>query len=107
MTQEELRAVDAVRLLRALVDQATAECGQDDVAGVTVVPSTAAASAAGLVLNAPRYDAAIELLLGAEALERDEGANALFANVAGGEPEHGWAFEITREGLELLGRTGT
>ena len=34
-----------------------------------------------MVLNTPRYNAAIEALLGVGALRRDEAANALFANV--------------------------
>ena len=58
-----------------------------------------------MVPNTPRYNAAIEALLGVGALGRDEEANALFAD-DGGEPEQGWAFEITPEGLDLLGRTG-
>jgi hypothetical protein len=107
MSEEEQRAADAIhaiRLLRALVDQAMVEGGHEDVAGVTVVPSAAAAEEAGMVLNTPRYNASIEALLGVGALGRDEEANALFADV-GGEPEHGWAFEITPEALDLLGRT--
>jgi hypothetical protein len=103
MGEDEQRAVDAIRLLQALADQARVEGGHDDVAGVTVMPSTAAAEEAGMVLNTPRYNAAIEALLGVGALRRDEAANALFANVVG-EPEQGWALEITPEGVDLLGR---
>jgi hypothetical protein len=105
MSEDEQRAVDAIRLLRALVDQAMTECGHEDVTGVTVVPSTAAVESAGLVLNSAHYNAAIEALLGVGALGRDEQANALFANV-GGEPKQGWAFEFTPKGLDLLWRTG-
>jgi len=105
MSEEEQRAVDAIRLLRALVDQARVDGGHEDVTGVTVMPSTGTAETAGMVLNTPRYNAAIEGLLEVGALRRDEEANALFAN-AGGEPEHGWAFEITSAGVDLLGRTG-
>ena len=67
MNDEEQRAADAIhaiRLLRALVDQAMVEGGHEDVAGVTVVPSAAAAEEAGMVLNTPRYNAALEALLG-------------------------------------------
>jgi hypothetical protein len=105
MSEEEQRAADAIRLLRALVDQARVEGGHEDVAGVTVVPSTGAAEEAGMVLNTPRHNAAIEALLEVGALRRDEDANPLLANV-GGEGEHGWAFEITPDGVDLLGRTG-
>jgi hypothetical protein len=105
MSEEEQRAVDAIRLLRALVDQARVEGGHEDVVGVTVAPSTGAAEEAGMVLNTPRCNAAIEALLEVGTLRRDEEANALLAS-AGGEGEHGWAFEITPEGLDLLGRTG-
>jgi hypothetical protein len=105
MSGDAQRAVDAIQLLRALVDQARVEGGHEDVAGVTVVPSTVAAEEAGMVPDTPRYNAAIEALLEVGALRRDEAANALLAS-AGGEGEHGWAFEITPEGLDLLGRTG-
>ncbi len=111
MTQDQQRAVDAIRLLRALVDQAMAERGSEDmedVAGVTVMPSTADAAAAGMDLNSPRYNAALGLLLGelgVDALIPDDETNARLVNVVG-EPEHGWAFKITRDGLELLRRTG-
>ncbi len=111
MTEGERLAVEAVRLLRALVDQAMADRGTEDmeeVAGAVVIPTTADAEAAGLVLNTPRYDAALGLLLGGlgvDALEPDHETNARLVNVVG-EPEHGWAFRITRDGLELLRRTG-
>jgi hypothetical protein len=105
MSEEEQRAVDAIRLLGALVDQARVEGGHVDVAGVTVVPSTVTAEEAGMVFSTPRYNAAMEALLEVGALRRDEAVNALFAD-AGGEPEHGSAIEITPEGLDLLGRTG-
>jgi hypothetical protein len=93
--------VDAIRLLRALADQARVEGAHQDLRGVTVVPSAQAAQEAGMVLGTPRCDAAIEALLGAGALERDEAANALFAGT-GGEPEEGWAFQITPVGLDVL-----
>ncbi len=111
MTEGDRLAAEAVRLLRALVDRAMAERGSEDMedlAGVSISPSTADAEAAGLVLNTPRYNAALGLLLGGlgvDALEPDHETNARLVNVVG-EPEHGWAFRITRDGLELLRRTG-
>ena len=101
MAEDERPAVEAVRLLRALVDRAMAERRSKDteeVAGVTVMPSTADAEAAGLVFDAPRYNAAMGLLwggLGVDALEPDDETNARFVNVVG-EPERGWTFKITR-----------
>ncbi|MBA3616748.1 MAG: hypothetical protein H0W52_11595 [Rubrobacteraceae bacterium] len=107
----ERRAVEAVRLLRALVDQTMAERGSknmEEVAGGTVMPSTADAEAVGLVFDTLRYNAAMGLLLGGlgvDALEPDDETNAQFVNVVG-KPERGWAFKITSDGLELLRRTG-
>ncbi len=104
-------AVEAVRLLRVLVDRAMAERGAgvaEEVAGATVVPSMADAEAAGLAFGTPRYDAALGLLLGelgVAALEPDDETNAQLANVPE-EPEHGRAFKVTRDGLELLRRSG-
>ncbi len=111
MTEDDRLAAEAVRLLRALVDQAMAERRSDDmgdVAGATVIPTTADAEAAGLVLNTPHYYAALGLLLGelgVDALEPDRETNARLGSIPR-EPAHGWAFKITRDGLELLRRTG-
>lgn len=109
---DERLAVEAVRLLRALVDQAMAERGSEDVeevAGVTVIPSPADAEAAGLVFGTPRYNAAVGLLLGelgVDALEPDDETNARLVNVVVEKPERGWAFKIAHDGLELLRKTG-
>ena len=101
MNEDEQRGVDAARLLRVLADRATAEGERKDIAGVTVGPSTTDAAAAGMNLNSPRYRAAITRLLEMGALVRDEETNALMSNVIG-EPEHGFTFKITREGVEVL-----
>ena len=101
MNKDEQRGVDAARLLRVLADRAMAENECEDIAGVTVEPSTADAAAAGMDLNAPRYRAAIAQLLEMGALVADEETNALMSKVVG-EPEHGFAFKITREGVQVL-----
>ncbi len=106
MTEEERRAVDAVGLLRALAEQAMQENGLADVQGaaaVSVVPATATVSAAGMDIGTPRYNAAIEQLLEAGALERDEEIDRLLANDVAGDPE---AFRITSGGIDLLRKTG-
>ena len=105
MSKEEQRAVvDAIGLLRLLVNQAIAEKkgleDEEDVVGVVVVPATAQ-----IDLSTPRYNAAIEQLLEWGALARDDETdetNELLSNVPG-VPE---AVKITREGLELLRNTG-
>jgi hypothetical protein len=102
MNEDEQRGVDAARLLRVLADRAMAESERQDITGVTVRPSTADAAAAGVGLNSPRYNAAIAQLLEMGALVTDEETNALMSNVVG-EPEHGFAFKITREGVQVLG----
>ncbi len=104
MSEEERRAVDAVGLLRALAEQAMQEHGLADAQGaaaVSVVPATAAVAAAGMDIGTPRYNAAIEQLLQAGALERDEELDRLLANVDG-DPE---AFRITSGGIDLLRET--
>ena len=102
MNEDEQRGVDAARLLRVLADRAMAESERQDIAGVTVEPSTADAAAAGMDLNSPRYRAAIAQLLEMGALVADEEeTNVLMSNVVG-EPEHGFAFKITREGVQVL-----
>jgi hypothetical protein len=107
MREDEQRAVDAIRLLRTLVDQALSEGrGErgEDVVGSTVVPTTATAHwAGGMDLGTPRYFAARDWLLEAGALERDDDADRLLANVAG-DPE---PFKITQSGIDLLRRTGS
>ncbi len=106
MTEEERGTVDAVGLLRALAEQAMQENGLADAQGaaaVSVVPSTAAAAAAGMDIGTPAYNAAIEQLLEAEALERDEETDRLHANVAG-DPG---AFRITSGGVDLLRKMET
>lgn len=105
VTEEERRAVDAVGLLRALAEQAMQENGLADVQGaapVSIIPATAAVATAGMDIGTPRYDAAIEQLLEAGALERDEDIDRLRANVAG-DPE---AFRITSGGIDLLRKSG-
>jgi hypothetical protein len=99
---EQERAVDAILLPRALVVRAKIESGREDVAGVTVIPTTADAEAAGMVRGAPRYNAAKEQLLEVMALEHDHEVDELLGNISG-DPE---AFKITSVGLELLRRTG-
>jgi hypothetical protein len=102
MNEDEQRGVDAARLLRVLADQAMAEGEREDIAGVTVEPSTADAAAAGMDLNSPRYRAAIAQLLEMGALVTDEETNALMSDDVVGEPEHGFALKITREGVQVL-----
>ena len=104
MREEERDAVDAVGLLRALAEQAMQENGLADVQGaaaVSVVPSTAAAAAARMDIGTPPYDAAIEQLLEAGALERDEQTDR-HANDVAGDPE---AYRITSGGIDLLRKT--
>jgi hypothetical protein len=102
MNKDEQRGVDAARLLRVLADRAMAESECEDIAGVTVGPSTADAAAAGMNLNSPRYNAAIAQLLEMGALVADEETNALMSDDVVGESEHGFAFKITWQGVEVL-----
>ena len=103
--EEERRAVNAVGLLRALAEQAMQENGLADVQGtaaVFVVPSTATAAAAGMDIGTPAYNAAVEQLLEAGALERDQALDRLHEGVAG-DPE---AFRIRSGGIDLLRKSG-
>jgi hypothetical protein len=102
MNEDEQRGVDAARLLRVLADRAMAEGECQDIAGVTVGPSTADAAAAGMDLNSPRYRAAIAQLLEMGALVTDEETSTLMSDDVVGEPEHGFALKITREGVQVL-----
>jgi hypothetical protein len=102
---DQQRAVDATMLMMQLAIRARVERkldSLDDVVGVTVIPSTADAEGASLVLNSPRYNAARDELLEAGALERDHETEEQLANISG-EPE---AFKITRSGIQLLRNLG-
>lgn len=104
VTEEKRGAVDAMGLLRALAEQAMQEKGLADVQGaarVSVVPSTATVTVAGMDIGTPRYAAATERLLRVGALERDEEIDWLHANISG-DPE---AFRITVGGIDLLQKT--
>jgi hypothetical protein len=101
MSGDEQRVVDALRMLRAAVDAEMADKqleSEEDVIGVpTPMPRGNLSSA--------RYDAAVELLVDWQALERDaetDEANELLSSVPG-VPE---AFKITSMGIELLHRSG-
>jgi hypothetical protein len=98
----------ALRLLRALVDEAMAgkrKEAAEDVVGVPVVVTTAAATAAGLP-DDRYYDevlsAALGELVGEGALVYDHETSHLMARV-NGSPE---AYKLTRRGIELLRETG-
>ena len=105
MSWDARRSLDAMRLLRALVDQAKAASRREDdveVVGHTVIPTTAVAMAAGMDLGTPRYHAASDQLLELLALERDEDVDyAIISFVR--DPE---AFKITSWAPELLRHTG-
>jgi hypothetical protein len=106
MSWDARRSLDAMRLLRAFVDQAKAASGREDdeeVVGHTVIPTTAEAMAAGMDLGTPRYHAARDQLLELLALERDEDTDYAISTVVG-DPE---AFKITSRAPELLRETGT
>jgi hypothetical protein len=105
MSWDARRSLDAMRLLRALVDQAKAASRREDddeVVGHTVIPTTAVAMAAGMDLGTPRYHAASDQLLELLALERDEDADYAIISVVG-DPE---AFKITSWAPELLRQAG-
>jgi len=105
MSWDARRSLDAMRLLRALVDQAKVASGREDddeVVGHTVIPTTAAAMAAGIDLGTRRYHAARDQLLELLALECDEDTDYAIISVVG-DPE---AFKITSVAPELLGETG-
>jgi hypothetical protein len=75
MSWDARRSLDAMRLLRALVDQAKAASELEDdeeVVGHTVIPTAAVAMAAGMDLGTPRFHVARDQLLELLALERDE-----------------------------------
>jgi hypothetical protein len=105
MSWDARRSLDAMRLLRALVDQAKAASELEDdeeVVGHTVIPTAAVAVAAGMDLGTPRYHAASDQLLELLALERDEDVDyAIISFVR--DPE---AFKITSWAPELLRQTG-
>jgi hypothetical protein len=105
MSWDARRSLDAMRLLRALVDRAKAASRREDdeeVVGHTVIPTTAVAMAAGMDLGTPRYHAASDQLLELLALERDEDVDyAIISFVR--DPE---AFKITSWAPELLRQTG-
>jgi hypothetical protein len=105
MSWDARRSLDAMRLLRAVVDQAKAASRREDddeVVGHTVIPTTAVAMAAGMDLGTPRYHAASDQLLELLALERDEDVDyAIISFVR--DPE---AFKITSWAPELLRQTG-
>ena len=105
MSWDARRSLDAMRLLRALVDQAKAANRREDddeVVGHTVIPTTAVAMAAGMDLGTPRYHAASDQLLELLALERVEDTDyTISAVVEDTEP-----FKITSPAPELLRETG-
>jgi hypothetical protein len=97
MSEDEQRAVDALRLLRAAADEVMARKGasaEEDVIGeVITLPREN--------LSRARYDAALAELLEAGTLVRDaetDEANDVLSTVVG-EPR---AFKITSSGVELL-----
>ena len=105
MSWDARRSLDAMRLLRALVDQAKAASELEDdeeVVGHTVIPTAAVAMAAGMDLGTPRYHAASDQLLELLVLERHEDADYAIISVVG-DPE---AFKITSWAPELLRETG-
>lgn len=99
MSEDDQQARDALRLLRLMVDQAVAEGkGQreeENLAGVTVAP-------AGVDLDAPRNSAAVEFLLQARAVERDDTAEQRLAPYMGDLQ----AFKILQNGLDYLREAG-
>ena len=105
MNEGEHGEVDAIRLLRAIVDQAMQENGFKDVqgaVGISVVPATAPAAVAGMDLSTPRYHAAIEQLLEAGALEHEHETNRRLASIMG-DPR---AFSITSGAIEPSRKMG-
>jgi hypothetical protein len=70
--------------------------------GISVVPATATAAVAGMDLSTPRYNAAIEQLLKAGALEHDHETNRRLANIMG----YPRAFTITSGAIELSRKMG-
>ena len=99
MNEDEQRAVDAIRLLQAAVEEVMAEKGLEDEADVVGIPIAPRRGN----LSSTRYDSAIEELLEVGAMARDaetDEVNELLSSVPGA-PE---AFKITSGGLELLRR---
>jgi hypothetical protein len=101
MNGDEQQGADALRMLRAAVDAEMADKqleSEEDVIGVsTTMPRGN--------LSSVRYDAAIELLLRWQGLERDvetDEANELLRSVLGVSE----VFKITSTGIELLHRSG-
>jgi hypothetical protein len=97
MSEDQQRAVDALRILRAAVDEVMIRKGlsdEEDVVGeVITLPQGD--------LSTPRYEAAVEELLQVGALTRDaetDEANVLVSSVPGA-PE---AFKFTSGGAQLL-----
>jgi len=101
MSGDEQRVVDALRMLRAAVNAEMADKQLESEEDVIGVPTAMLRGN----LSSARYDAAIELLVDWQALERDaetDEANELLRSVPGA-PE---AFKITSAGIELLRRAG-
>jgi hypothetical protein len=105
MSWDARRSLDAMRLLRALVDRAKAASELEDdeeVVGHTVIPTAAVAVAAGMDLGTPRFHVARDQLLELLALERVEDTDyTISAVVEDTEP-----FKITSPAPELLRKTG-
>jgi hypothetical protein len=88
----------AQRLLRALNEHQA-----HDREGVTVKPADQEARDAGLRVGSTHYRAAIWWLLDVGALVPDEDANEQLRNAVGAQ-HRGFAFKITRRGLNMLRR---
>ncbi len=88
----------AQRLLRALNEHQA-----HDREGATVKPGDQEARDAGLRVSSTHYRAAIWWLLDVGALVPDEEANERLRNAVGAQ-HRGFAFKITRRGLNMLRR---
>jgi hypothetical protein len=88
----------AQRLLRALNEHQA-----HDREGATVKPADQEARDAGLRVGSALYRAAIWWLLDVGALVPDEEVNERLRNAAGAQ-HRGFAFKITRHGLDMLRR---
>ncbi len=88
----------AQRLLRALNEHQA-----HDREGATVNPGDQEARDAGLRPSSPPYRAAVWWLLDIGALVPDEEANEQLRNAVGAQ-HRGFAFKITRRGLNMLRR---
>jgi hypothetical protein len=103
MSEDEQRMVDAIWVLRQLVNQALVEKGieaEEEVAGVPVVPATSQ-----IDLSPPHLNAAIEELLELGALVRDDETDEI-DGLLGSIPGAPGAVKITREGLVLMSSAG-